>query len=176
MKVDDSNTQTNTEDGGVARRVAALIASLASAEAGERRAAREALEAVGPAAVGPLVRELGGLDEQAREEAVRALGRIGGSEAVPVLIRELEDEESRCRWLAAEALASIGEPALVPLLELLAQGVGTVHLRRGIHHVLHTLEKWHPRLLAPVLAAFQSDVPEIAIPGTACAALMALNS
>lgn len=153
--------------------VASLIATLSSDEASVRHSAREALEAIGPDAVSPLIEAVHRLGDEGRKEAVRALGSLGAEEAIPVLVRELEDEDSSCRWLAAEALARIGDPALDPLLALLADGPGTVHLQRGIHHVLRELHPRYLPLLTPVLDAFQSEVPEISIRGAATTALVA---
>ena len=123
-----------------------------------------------------LVQELSDTEEFVRKEAIRALGNIGDAQAVPALIRELEDDRSACRWLAAEALASIGADALAPVLSLLAKGAGALEIRRGAHHVLQSLARHEFDLLQPVLNAYQSEIPEIDIPGKASAALTKLRN
>jgi HEAT repeat protein len=173
MRETSDLTETNAE--GRTARIVFLTAALASPRAGRRHDARVALEAIGRPAVGHLIQGLGDMKGEVRGEAIRALGNIGDAEAAPALIRELEDESSACRWLAAEALAAIGEPTLVPLLELLAAGVDSFEVRRGVLHVLHALEPVRPTLLGPVLASFRSDVPQIAIRGAASAALVSLG-
>ncbi|MEB3323296.1 MAG: HEAT repeat domain-containing protein [Synechococcaceae cyanobacterium] len=174
MRETSDLTETNPE--GQTARIVFLIAALASPRAARRHDARLALEAIGNPAVGHLIQGLGDMKNEVRSEAIRALGNIGDAEAVPALIRELEDESSACRWLAAESLATIGAASLAPLLELLAEGVDSFEVRRGVLHVLHALEPVRPTLLGPVLAAFQSDVPEIAIRGAASTALVELEA
>ncbi|MBT3273964.1 MAG: MFS transporter [Spirochaetales bacterium] len=55
-------------------------------------------------------------DPDVREEAVRALGRIGTVQAVEVLISVLIDDESSDRISAARSLGEIGDPRAVPYL------------------------------------------------------------
>jgi len=174
--VRETSDLTETNADGQSARIVFLIAALASPRAARRHDARLALEAIGRPAVGHLIQELRDMKGEVRGEAIRALGHIGDAEAVPALLRELEDESSACRWLAAEALSAIGDTALVPLLGLLADGMSSPEVRRGALHVLHSLQHTRPTLLGPVLASFQSDVPEIAIRGAASTALVELES
>lgn len=55
-------------------------------------------------------------DEVVREEAVRALGRIGGDEAAVQLINTLVDEDSPVRIESARALGKMGVEKAVPAL------------------------------------------------------------
>jgi len=55
-------------------------------------------------------------DSEVREEATRALGRIGAPEAFDALIKELSDPGSTVRSLAARALGRIGDRRALPYL------------------------------------------------------------
>jgi HEAT repeat protein len=55
-------------------------------------------------------------DQEVREEAARALGRIGSPESIHLLIGELEDSDSTIRRHAALALGEIGDSRAVPFL------------------------------------------------------------
>ncbi len=55
-------------------------------------------------------------DRDVREEAARALGRIGSPDAVDVLIREIRDTTSSVRPAAARALGHIGDRRGIPVL------------------------------------------------------------
>ena len=69
----------------------------------------------------PLVRLLGGGDEEERIRAARALGRLGRTGSSPALIAALHDPSAPVRAQAARALGTLGEargvPALVALLD-----------------------------------------------------------
>lgn len=170
------STERGADDATLAGHIVLLIASLAADDAGKRKSARTALEAVGKPAVPFLLQELGDMEETVRAEAIRALGTIGDPTAIPPLMAELEDEDSGCRWLAAETLARLGEEALEALLRVLAgDAIRSTQQRRGIHHALHEMKYDHPELLVPVLDAFKSEIPEIEIRAAAIAALRALG-
>ncbi len=61
-----------------------------------------------------IIRRLDDPDVEVREEAARALGRIGSAEAVEPLIRHLRDGHSTIRPYAARALGRIGDRRAVP--------------------------------------------------------------
>jgi hypothetical protein len=89
------------------------------------RALRSVEKGAGAIAVSDIIRRLDDPDDEVREEAVRALGRLGAVEAVDALIRHLKDPHSTIRAHAARALGRIGDPrAAAPLVEALA-GAGT---------------------------------------------------
>jgi MFS family permease len=85
------------------------------------RALRTVEKGAGAIAVSDVIRRLDDPDEEVREEAARALGRIGATEAVDPLIRHLRDVHSTIRVYAARALGRIGDTRAVPwLIETLA--------------------------------------------------------
>ncbi len=89
------------------------------------RALRKMEKGAGAIAVSDIIRRLDDPDDEVREEAARALGRIGAVEAVDPLIRHLRDPHSTIRTYAARSLGRIGDTrALAPLVEALA-GAGS---------------------------------------------------
>jgi HEAT repeat protein len=80
------------------------------------RALRSVEKRSGAIAVSDIIRRLDDPDDEVREEAARALGRIGASEAVEPLVRHLRDPHSTIRTPAARALGRIGDPRAVPRL------------------------------------------------------------
>ncbi|HVO38706.1 MAG TPA: MFS transporter [Spirochaetia bacterium] len=80
------------------------------------RALRGVESGSGAIAVRDIIRRLDDPDEEVREEAARALGRIGSAEAVEPLARHLRDRHSTIRVYAARALGRIGDPRAVPWL------------------------------------------------------------
>jgi len=96
--------------------VPVLIKALGDDWYGVRRAACEALGAIGDLqAVPALIKALGDRDKDVRRAACEALGAIGDPQAVPALIKALGDRDEDVRRAAAEALVKIGTPA-VPAL------------------------------------------------------------
>jgi hypothetical protein len=84
------------------------------------RALRSVEKGAGAIAVSDIIRRLDDPDDEVREEAARALGRIGAGEAVEPLIRHLRDPHSTIRTYAARALGRIGDArAVQPLVECL---------------------------------------------------------
>ncbi len=91
-------------------------------------------------------------DAEVREEAARALGRIGSAAAVEALVRHLRDPASTIRPEAAEALGRIGDPRAVPaLIETLsnpspevqdacARALGDIGGRESVCHLLELLD------------------------------------
>jgi hypothetical protein len=80
------------------------------------RALRTVEKGSGAIAVSDIIKRLDDPDEEVREEAARALGRIGSAEAVEHLVRHLRDRHSTIRIYAARALGRIGDPRAVPWL------------------------------------------------------------
>ncbi|HUI72192.1 MAG TPA: HEAT repeat domain-containing protein, partial [Spirochaetia bacterium] len=70
----------------------------------------------GAIAVRDVIRRLDDPDAEVREEAARALGRIGSVDAVEPLIRHLREPSSTIRTYAAQALGRIGDPRAMPWL------------------------------------------------------------
>jgi MFS family permease len=99
------------------------IGVLGRPEASDRveRALRTTEAASGAIALSDIVRRLDDPDTEVREEAAKALGRIGSADAVDALLRHLTDPFSAIRPAAARALGRIGEPRCVdPLVAALA--------------------------------------------------------
>jgi MFS family permease len=80
------------------------------------RALRTVERGSGAIAVSDIIRRLDDPDMEVREEAARALGRIGSVEAVEPLIRHLRDRHSTIRPYAARALGRIGDRRAVQWL------------------------------------------------------------
>ena len=100
-------------------------------------------------------------DPEVREEAARALGRIGLTEAVTALVRALRDPQSSIRPEAARALGQIGDPRAVPALieglasastevqDACAHALGAIGGREPVRHLRRLLDGAHPeRVLA----------------------------
>lgn len=150
-----------------------LVAGLASRNAGERQAAREALVKVGRPAVPPLLEALGADEQHLRWEAAKTLAGIAHPAAAEGLVEALGDRDGDVRWVVAEALIALGRQAVKPLLKALVAGEASQRIYRGAHHVLHDLarrESLRP-LLLPVLEAYDHPEPELAIPNAAEKAL-----
>ncbi len=103
-----------TQDG---RAVQPLIEALERGDPFLKRAASDALVAVGEAAVLQLMQRAAAHGEN-RQEAVDALVRIGPA-GLPPLISALESDPFRFGEAALEILPSIGAPAVEPLMALL---------------------------------------------------------
>ena len=115
------------------------------------RALRSVEKRAGAIAVSDIIKRLDDPDEEVREEAARALGRIGAAEAVEPLIRHLRDMHSTIRTYAARALGRIGDPRAVPVLvaalseaseelaEACCQALGRMGARESLKPLLHIL-------------------------------------
>ena len=136
---------------------------IGSGDATSKRTAR-ALRTVeggsGDLAAADVLARLDDPDQEVREEAARALGRIGAADAVEALIRRLTDPHSSIRPQAARALGRIGDPRAVPaLLECLSGGsedlqeacahaLGAIGGRESVRQLLRLLgEKRTERVL-----------------------------
>jgi MFS family permease len=123
-------------------------------------ALRSVEKGAGAIAVSDVVKRLDDPDEEVREEAARALGRIGATEAVEPLIRHLRDVHSTIRVYAARALGRIGDPRAIPYLvetlsaeseelsEASCQGLGRMGARDALKPLLRLLgEERSPRVV-----------------------------
>ena len=123
--------------------------------------AREALVAIGPAAVPALLVALRDPADEVRWEAAKALGQLRHPEAAVALVAALTDSHGGVRWLAAEALAALGEPAMRPILRGLLVHSESQWLREGAHHVLRSLLASGHADIAPVMRALEGIEPAI---------------
>ncbi len=94
------------------------LGSIGFAHSSERaaKALRTLDGGAGTLALADTVTRLDDPDATVREEAARALGRIGSEEAVDALIERLRDPQSTIRVQAARALGQIGDARAVPAL------------------------------------------------------------
>jgi hypothetical protein len=115
------------------------------------RALRSVEKRSGALAVSDIIRRLDDPDDEVREEAARALGRIGAAEAVEPLARHLRDPHSTIRTPSARALGRIGDPRAVPrlieclegpsedLAEACCQALGRMGAREAMKPLLRLL-------------------------------------
>jgi MFS family permease len=127
------------------------------------RALRTVEQGSGAIAVSDIIRRLDDPDSEVREEAARALGRIGSVEAVEPLIRHLKDRHSTIRTYAARSLGRIGDARAVPwlieglrspsedLTEACCQALGRMGAREALKPLLHLLGEERPEQV--ILAA-----------------------
>jgi len=106
-------------------------------------------------AAADIIERLDDPDPEVREEAARALGRIGSLEAVDALVARLRDPASTIRPEAARALGQIGDPRAVPALieglgggpeeleDTCAQALGTIGGRESLRHLRRALNGQH---------------------------------
>jgi len=146
-----------------------LMELLASEDGMIRQEARKSLVVLGRSAVPFLVQALqNSKADPVRWEAAKALAAIGDTgnvESIPPLVKALEDSDYGVTWFAAEALRKFKKAAWLPVLsKLIADGLESVSLRRGMHHVFqHQKEDGFNDLLATLTKALANDtVPESA--------------
>ena len=91
---------------------------IGSADEADRaaRALRSVEGAESDVAIDDIVARLTDPDREVREEAARALGRIGSRESFDALAAQLRDRDSSIRPEAARALGKVGDRRAVPLL------------------------------------------------------------
>lgn len=104
--------------------VSRLVGKLNSRFYDDRRAAREKLSAMGPAAMAPLVEALKSDVAGVRSGAVLILGRLKVKETLPELIRMMDDPSLEVRKMAVEALALLGTEAIDSLRAYLDKAEG----------------------------------------------------
>ncbi len=141
---------------GSATAVPALTKALNDPNATVRLRVARALAEIGdPSAAKPLARHVRReSDEGIREEAVQALGTIGGGEptAVTACIRALTDESRSVRSKAARSLGRLGSPrAALPLVRALEDGYWSV--RRDAENSIRNLGT---RVVPPLIEALSS--------------------
>lgn len=102
---------------GKNRDITGLIRLLSARDLQVQSAAVEALGAIGPEAVGPLVLALRKKNRNLRLGAIGALAEIRDAGAVPALAEMGDDPAAEVRWQAAIALGEIGgQETIAPLL------------------------------------------------------------
>ena len=114
-------------------------------------------------------------NEHRRWEAAKALGAIGDQRAAAALVQALDDDNPGIRWVAGNDLIALGRDGLTPLLQALIEGMGSIWLREGAHHVLQSLAREGYNELAPVVDALENIVPTIEVPVAAYHALEAMR-
>jgi HEAT repeat protein len=97
-----------------------LLCLTGEEHSGLRWKAAEALSALGPAAVKPLITALSSADDDVRWKAALALGATRDGAAVGPLITLFLDPDRFVRGRATAALAMIGAPAVAALTDALA--------------------------------------------------------
>ena len=130
------------------------------------RAIRRMEDASDGLTVTDLVGRLDDPDPMVREEAARALGRVGSEEAVDALVHRLLDRGSAIRPDAALALGDIGDPRAIPALtqglsdgspevqDACARALGDIGGRQAVRHLLRLLEEKRPdRVIASTAEA-----------------------
>jgi HEAT repeat protein/nicotinamide riboside kinase len=114
-----------------------LVVALGDARSDIRRKVAETLGLIGGGrATASLIGILGDTDEAVRQEAIKALARIG-TPAVGPLIKALTDARPEIRDGAVEALRQVGKPAIEGLLQAL--GDERRELRQGVAQALQKL-------------------------------------
>jgi len=97
-----------------------LLQAMRDNDSDVRRAAAQALGALGETALESLLWALRDNDSDVRQAAAQALGALGDPQALEPLLRALRDDDSDVRQAAAQALGALGDPqALKPLLRAL---------------------------------------------------------
>lgn len=96
-------------------------------------------------------------DWMGREEAVRALGRIGDESAVPALVPLLWSEPEWMRERAADALAAIGGDAALGALWEAFEHRGYTR----IGYIASALAKFAPDVIPRLLAAADDEDPDL---------------
>ncbi len=125
----------------------------APTSAGAARGLRTMEGAASHLAVVDVLGRLDDPDVEVREEAARALGRIGSPDAVDALIARLRDPGSTIRPPAARALGQIGDPRAVPhlveglsapdeaLQEACAQALGEIGGRESVRRLRRLMDE-----------------------------------
>ncbi|HRX04607.1 MAG: HEAT repeat domain-containing protein [Anaerolineae bacterium] len=152
-----------------------LIEALGANQGQVREQARVELINQGYQATPPLIEAMHDPNEHRRWEAAKALGAIGDQRAAAALVQALDDDNPGIRWVAGNDLIALGRDGLTPLLQALIEGMGSIWLREGAHHVLQSLAREGYNELAPVVDALENIVPTIEVPVAAYHALEAMR-
>jgi len=157
----------------ISKPIGSLIRSLSSDDGAIRQNARAALTTLGNSAVDPLIDSLESENGQARWEASKALGDIGGKDAVRALVKELDDNNRDVRWIATAGLMRSGDQVMEPLLHELIVKSGSVWVREaGIRIIDSLIDEGNREYLRPVLSALKSGAPIFEVPLAAYEALL----
>ncbi len=98
-------------------RVAAPLLAILAAGAGENNVdIVQALTAISPKAVSPLLEALHGANARVRAGAAVALGHCHNAKAVPPLLNALHDADAQVRYGAVTSLGTLGDVRAVPPL------------------------------------------------------------
>jgi hypothetical protein len=142
-----------------------LIARLGTDDTLAHEDARTALIKIGTSAVPALVELLKDPRAHVRWEVAKALVSIGAHSSAPALAEALEDKIFDVRWLAAEGLIGMGIAGLIPTMDALITEKKRDWIWDGAHHVIHDLSKGRlENILKPVLDAYDSGEPHLAVP------------
>ncbi len=141
-------------------------------EEGVRKEAAEALAKIGPSAVEPLIAALRDRDEDVRQWAAGALGKIGDARAVEPLSAALKDTVAGVREWAAWALGKIGDArAVEPLIAALdvydeglvglaAEVLGEIGDARALPRLKRVAEGYEGEMFGKRLAAVADEAIE----------------
>ena len=125
----------------------------------------------GTIAIDEILERLNDADQEVREEAVRALGRIGDGRAEDILIQQLNDRESYVRVEAARALGRIRSVKSVPMLidglyskdsqleEACARALGRVDSNEGYEALRKMITEERPLWIRAAGAIGVTEVP-----------------
>jgi HEAT repeat protein len=153
-----------------------LLVDLASQDPVLRLEARRRFVTMGRPVVGRLRPLLKSGSEQARWEAAKTLGDIGGPDAAQALAGALSDPARDIRWVATEGLIAAGEEALEPMLHELITRSGLVWVREaGIRVLDASLHDRGFQYLRPVMRALKDRAPIFGVPIAAYEALVTLQ-
>lgn len=151
--------------------------ALSSRDGVQRVRARRRLVAMGEAAVPVVVAALQKGSRRVRWEAAKTLAQIHSPAAASALVQALDDKDPDVRWLAAEGLVALGRRGLEAVIQGLIDNSGSIWMREGAHHVLHTLAgRGYGQIAAPVVAALEDIAGGSPVIGRSREALDALRS
>lgn len=144
----------------------ALIQQLASNDPDQRIKARERLAEIGLSAVPGLLSALDDSLQHVRWEAAKTLEAIADPSSISKLVDTLGDDDLEVRWVAGEALVAIGGECVEAICDGLIRTRDSEDFYKAAHHVLHELAKKPKRqaLLSPLVEAFNTSEPQIAVP------------
>lgn len=118
------------------RLVQLIKASLDDQNVNQKLSARQTLVKMGKKILPQINKLLKSGDLALRLEAAKIIELIGNRMSINVLIDLLEDTEFDIRWIASEGLIKIGRRSVRPLLKAVRDGINSIFLNEGAHHVL----------------------------------------
>ncbi|NOZ46235.1 MAG: HEAT repeat domain-containing protein [Chlorobi bacterium] len=135
-----------------------ILEGLSSKERSVRVNARNKIEDIGMPITEHLKEILYFKDHHLRWEAAKTFSQMALPETITIQIQTLEDDESDIRWIAAEGLSKMGSKVIKPILDyLLEHGTESVHLIKGVYHVLNKIDtdKELKEKLAPLVKSLK---------------------